>query len=76
MWKKKTVQFLSERSNTDFTELILSVLLLDARHLRDTPGAPLLMLIIEKDCLKLYSTYKVEFLLIRNNTINNKLQSF
>lgn len=74
MWKKKPMQFLSERSNTGFTELILSVLLLDAGHLTDTPGAPLL--IIEKDYLKLYSTYKVEFLLIRNNTINNKLQSF
>lgn len=75
-WKKKNLQFLSERSSTDFTELILNVLLLDAQHLTDTPGAPLFIFILEKDYLKLYSTYKVEFLLIRNNTINNKLQSF
>lgn len=75
-WKKKNLQFLSERSSTDFTELILNVLLLDAQHLTDTPGAPWFIFILEKDYLKLYSTYKVEFLLIRNNTINNKLQSF
>lgn len=55
-WKKKNLQFLSERSSTDFTELILNVLLLDAQHLTDTPGTPLFIFILEKDYLKLYST--------------------
>lgn len=72
----KNLQFLGERSNTVLAVVTLNVLLLDAQHGTDTPGAPLFMFIIEKYYLKLYSAYKVDFLLIRNNSNNNKLQSF
>lgn len=59
------MQFLSARSSRNFTELIFKFCFtVRCSALSDKPGAPLFIFIIKKYHLKLYSAYKVEFLLI------------